>query len=232
LISDFGNAVVDEASSIAISLILLPFLLAACERWPLQLDNWRRRLPLYILGSMLWTLCHVAGMVLLRKLIHAAVGGHYDYGDWPENLLYEYGKDVQTFFLIVTVALSFAWYARIWRGEAHQLSWPDEGVPVVPEAEPDKPQRFLVRKLGREFLIATNDIEWLQANGNYVNLNLAGKAYPLRSTIGGIEAQLDARDFQRVHRSHIVNLRFIDSIESTEAGDARIHLKDGRGGAL
>ncbi|MDO5610655.1 MAG: LytTR family DNA-binding domain-containing protein [Pseudomonadota bacterium] len=52
--------------------------------------------------------------------------------------------------------------------------------------------------------------------------------YPLRSTIGGIQAQLDPAQFVRVHRSHIVNLRFIESIEPTESGDARIRLQDGR----
>ena len=59
------------------------------------------------------------------------------------------------------------------------------GPPVEPV---DRPERFLVRKLNREFLIATDDIEWLQASGNYVNLRVAGRDYPLRSTIAAIEA--------------------------------------------
>lgn len=224
---DLSGAVVDQGSSIFMSLLLLPLLLMACHRWPLRLDNWRSRLPLYLVGSVLWTLVHVAGMVALRKLIYPSIGGSYEYGPWLASLLYEYGKDIQTFFLIVTVAHSFAWYARQRQGEAHVLSTPDTGVPSVPEAAHEKPQRFLVRKLGREFLIATDDIEWLQASGNYVNLHLAGQVYPLRSTIGGVETQLDATHFVRVHRSHIVNLRFIKSIEPTESGDARVHMKDG-----
>ena len=224
---DLLDAVINEGSSIAISLCMLPMLLAACHRWPISLDNWKTRLPLYLLGSIAWTLLHVTGMVVIRTLIHAALGREYDYGPWAGNLLYEYGKDAQTFFLIVTVAHAFAWYARLRQGEAHALSSPDEGVPKVPESTPDRPQRFLVRKLGREFLIATDDIEWLQASGNYVNLHLGRQAYPLRSTIGGIESQLDGGQFVRVHRSHIVNLRFIASIESTDAGDAIIHMKDG-----
>lgn len=223
----YVGAVIDQASSIAMSLLLLPWLLIACDRWPLRLENWPSRLLLYLLGSLCWTLIHVFGMVALRKIIHAGLGQSYDYGPWLASLLYEYGKDVQTFFLIVTVAHGFAWYARQRQGEAHVLSAPDAGVPSVPEAALGKPLRFVVRKLGREFLIATDDIEWLQASGNYVNLHLAKQVYPLRSTIGGVEAQLDAAHFVRVHRSHIVNLRFIQSIEPTDSGDARIHMKDG-----
>ena len=91
----------------------------------------------------------------------------------------------------------------------------------------DRPDRFLVRKLGREFLVAANDIEWLQASGNYVNLRVRGHDYPLRSTIAGIEARLDPARFLRIHRSYIANLDHLASIEPLDTGDARVHLKDG-----
>src|SRR5690606_20723405 len=91
-------------------------------------------------------------------------------------------------------------------------------------------ERFLVRKLGREFLVAASDIEWLQASGNYVNLRVRGHDYPLRSTLGGIAARLDPERFVRIHRSYMVNLNCIGSIEPLDTGDARVHLKDG--GAL
>jgi DNA-binding LytR/AlgR family response regulator len=91
----------------------------------------------------------------------------------------------------------------------------------------ERPERFLVRKLGREFLVAADDIEWIQASGNYANLRVRGRDYPLRSTIAGIEARLDPQRFARVHRSYIVNLDQIAMIEPLETGDARLHLKDG-----
>ena len=81
--------------------------------------------------------------------------------------------------------------------------------------------------LGREFLVAANDIEWIQASGNYVNLRMRQHDYPLRSTIAGIETKLDPRRFARVHRSYLVNLDQIASIEPMDTGDARLHLKDG-----
>lgn len=225
---DLASLCIAEGSSLLVSILLLPLLLLVCRRWPLSLENWPRRLPGYLAGSLAWCALHIGGMVGLRKAIHASMGLHYDYGPWLANFLYEYGKDVQTFALIVVVAHGLERYARLRQGEAHVLSPPDPGVPAVPEAiAASHPKRFLVRKLGRDFLIATDDIEWLQANGNYVNLHLGGRVYPLRATIGGIESQLDPDQFSRVHRSHIVNLAMIASIEPTDAGDARIHLKDG-----
>src|SRR6185503_2211385 len=84
-----------------------------------------------------------------------------------------------------------------------------------------------VRKLGREFLLPAREIEWTQAMGNYVNLRVRGRDYPLRSTMSAIEARLDPGCFVRVHRSYIVNLDHVAEIEPTDGGEARIKLKDG-----
>jgi DNA-binding LytR/AlgR family response regulator len=84
-----------------------------------------------------------------------------------------------------------------------------------------------VRKLRREFLIATADIEWLQAQGNYVGLHVSGHDYLLRSTLTEFLEQLDPARFARVHRSHAVNLDRIAEIEPLDGGDARLKMKGG-----
>lgn len=80
---------------------------------------------------------------------------------------------------------------------------------------------------GGEFLIAADDIEWLQASGNYVNLHAAGRAYPLRSTLAGIEEQLDPEQFVRIHRSYLVRLSQVESIQPLDTGDGRVHMRGG-----
>lgn len=213
-----------EATSAIVSLALLPALFALCRRWPLHFDTLRRHLPIYVIASVAWSLLHVVGMVLLRKLAYAVAGGHYDFGNWPRQLFYEYLKDVRTFSLIVAVHQSYEWFWRRWQGEARLLDAPDDGSAANPA---ERPERFLVRKLGREFLVAANDIEWLQAAGNYVNLRVRDRDYPLRSTVTAIESMLDPAQFSRIHRSYIVNLDQVASIEPLDTGDARVHLKDG-----
>ena len=218
--------VVWEGSSALVSLLLVPPLLWLCERWPLHAETWARRLPLYAAASVAWSLLHVAGMVLLRNGAYALMGDSYSY-DWGVGLPYEYIKDVQTVSLIVFVAHGYSWLWRRLQGEVHVLGRPDPGIP---EPQPERnglPERFLVRKLGRDFLVATQDIEWLQASGNYVNLHVAGRAYPLRSTLSGIEARLDPSRFIRIHRSYLVNLDRVESIEPLDTGDARVHLRGG-----
>lgn len=212
-----------EASSAIASLLLLPPLLWLCERWPLHVDTWLRRLPGYLAASLIWSLLHVAGMVLMRMLAHAAMGDRYDF-DWAVGLPYEYLKDVRTFASIVFIAHGYSWLWRRLQGEVRMLAEPDPGVPAP---APGRPERFLVRKLGRDFLVAAADVEWLQAAGNYVNLHVAGRDYPLRSTMAEIEAKLDPARFARIHRSYIARLDLVASIEPLDTGDARLHLVDG-----
>lgn len=216
--------VVWETSSGLVSLALVPAVVWFTRRWPLDLDTWRRMLPAYLGASIAWSALHVAGMVALRKVAYASVGDTYDFGAWWQQSAYEYLKDVRSFAGMVFTIEVYRLLLRRMQGEASLLSAPDEGPPV--EAL-DRPERFLVRKLGREFLVSAGDIEWLQASGNYVNLRVRGHDYPLRSTIAGIGERLDPARFARIHRSYIVNLDQVASIEPLDTGDARVHLRDG-----
>ena len=213
-----------EWSSGMLWLALVPAVAWFTRRHPMHWDNWRGQLPWYLLASVVASALHVVGMVGLRIVVYRLQGWDYDFGDWGRQFLYEYLKDVRTFAWMVLVIEAYRFLLRRWQGEASLLDLPDEGPPVEPV---ERPERFLVRKLGREFLIAASDIEWLQAASNYVNLRVRGHDYPLRSTIGGIEANLDPRRFVRIHRSYIVNLGQVASIEPLDSGDARVHLKDG-----
>lgn len=213
-----------EWSSALLMLALIPALVWLGGRWPIRLDNWRRTLPLHLAATVPFSLVHVGGMIALRQLAYAIAGSHYDFGAWWVHFGYEYLKDVRSYFgILATIALYRLWLMR-WQGEARLLAEPDEGPPVEPV---ERPERFLVRKLGKEFLIAAREIEWLQASGNYVNLHVRGRDYPLRATMAGIEERLDPQRFVRVHRSYLVNLDYLAEIEPLETGDARLTLRDG-----
>jgi hypothetical protein len=213
-----------EVSSAMMWCLLIPLIARLTERFPTHWHNWPRRLPLHLAASVAVSLAHVGGMVALRIAAYRWQGMDYDFGPWPRELLYEYLKDARSYAGIVFVAEAYRFVLRRLQGEARLLDAPDEGPPVEPV---ERPERFLVRKLGREFLVAARDIEWLQASGNYVNLRVRGHDYPLRSTLGGIAERLDPQRFVRIHRSYIVNIDQVASIEPLDSGDARVHLKDG-----
>jgi DNA-binding LytR/AlgR family response regulator len=136
-------------------------------------------------------------------------------------LFYEYLKDWRSYVGVLVVVGGYRLLLLRLQGEARLLDTAD-GEPVV-----ERPERFLVRKLGKEFLVAANDIELLQASGNYVNLRVRGHDYPLRATMAGIEPRMDPARFARVHRSYMVNLDCVAVIEPLETGDARLVMRDG-----
>ncbi len=213
-----------EWSSQLVFLALLPAVIAVERRWPFRFDTWQRGLLVHLLASMPFSLIHVGGMIVLRKLAYAMAGQHYDFGLWWPNFGYEYLKDVRSYFSIIAMlALYRLWLLRL-QGEARLLVAPEEGPPVEPV---ERPERFLVRKLGKEFLINAREIEWLQASGNYVNLHVRGRDYPLRTTMATIEERLDPARFVRVHRSYFINLDYLAEIEPLDTGDARLQLHDG-----
>jgi hypothetical protein len=213
-----------ELSSVVVLLALVPAQLLFDRRFPIRAGTWRRALPWHLLATVPYSLVHVVAMVGLRHVMYDAMGGEYDFGSWPGELWYEYLKDVRTYaFLLGFIYLYRLILLRV-QGEARLLTAPDTGPPV--EAI-ERPTRFLVRKVGAEFLVAARDIEWLEAAENYVNLHVRGRAYPLRSTMTAIQERLDPQRFVRVHRSYIVNLDFLVQIDPTDAGDAQLLLKDG-----
>ena len=219
-------AVWEVSSNLAVGL-LIPVLVAFERRYPLRWSTLRRNLPRHLVATVGFCLAHVALMLALRQAAYAVVGSSYSFGPWASNLFYEYLKDVRTYASILAAVLTYRLLILRLQGEARVLDAPEPpaGAPAV--AAPARPERFLVRKLRSEFLIASGDIDWLQAQGNYVGLHVAGHDYLLRSTLADFLEQLDPARFARVHRSHAVNLDRVAEIEPLEGGDARLRMKDG-----
>jgi len=239
-----------EGSSHLVLLLLVPALVAVERRLsPLVRAHVLRFLAWHAVASVVFSLVHVVGMFGLRALVYAVAGEHYDFGGWARQWGYEYLKDVRVYVSIVSGIWAYRLFVLRLQGEARVLDAPEEGGQVMPApasappepegSEPSmpatppsqqpaaRPERFLVRKLRREFLIAASDIDWLQAEGNYVGLHVNGHDYLLRATLTDFLTQLDPAQFVRVHRSHAVNLGRIKEIEPLDGGDARLHMHDG-----
>lgn len=94
------------------------------------------------------------------------------------------------------------------------------------------PERIPVRSGARIRFVAVDDIELVEAQGNYVALHHVQHAQRreelLRETLSGIEARLDPTHFVRVHRRFIVRRSSIVELEPTAAGEFVLTLASGR----
>ncbi|MBX3585240.1 MAG: LytTR family transcriptional regulator [Ramlibacter sp.] len=220
-----------EVSSVLVLGLMVPALIAFERRYPLRWERLPRHLGAHLVASVVFCAAHMALMFALRYPVYALVGATYRPGPWLTQFGYEYLKDVRSYATLLLTVLGYRLLLLRAQGEARVLD-PAEAPAGEAPAPPTptvatRPERFLVRKLRKEFLVAAADIEWLQAQGNYVALHVHGHDYLLRSTLSDFMAQLDPARFARVHRSHVVNLDRIAEIEPTDGGDAVLRMKDG-----
>ena len=89
------------------------------------------------------------------------------------------------------------------------------------------PRRFLVKGDGQMYFVGVDEIDWVEAYGNYVRLHVGKGVHLIRETLGNIERKLDPSRFARVHRSSIVNLDRVARMDLWGAGDYIVLLKDG-----
>lgn len=215
--------VVWECSS-ALSMLFLVWPVVWFTRaWPFRWEGVAKWLGIHLLASVVYSIAHVGLMVAMREVAYALAGEGYSFGPWVGELFYEYLKDVRTYIGLVFLIEGYRFVLRRLSGEARWLDSRDDR----PEPPQPRPDRFLVKMLGREFLVPAEDIDRAQAAGNYVNLVVGRREYPLRSTMKDLVDRLDPALFRRIHRSHIVRLDCISEIEPLESGDARVTLENG-----
>jgi two-component system LytT family response regulator len=87
--------------------------------------------------------------------------------------------------------------------------------------------RFLVRTGRRVAIVPVEDIDWIEAAGDYVTLHVGNKSHMLRQTMNRLEVQLDPDHFIRVHRSAMVRASRICELESLPNREYLLRLSDG-----
>ncbi|MCB0705162.1 MAG: response regulator transcription factor [Saprospiraceae bacterium] len=74
------------------------------------------------------------------------------------------------------------------------------------------PQTLTIKKRGRTVHVPIDDINWVEADGNYLHLHLESDKFLLRQTMQGFFDGLRSRDFFRIHRSLLLNSRYLDKV--------------------
>jgi two-component system LytT family response regulator len=88
-------------------------------------------------------------------------------------------------------------------------------------------QRLVVKSSGRVSFVRVEEIDWIEAAGNYLRLHVGTDVHLLRETMARLEAKLDDRRFVRIHRSTIVNIERIREMQPSFHGDYVVVLRTG-----
>ena len=100
---------------------------------------------------------------------------------------------------------------------------------LVKDLRRDQPKtdRLVVKSGGRLFFLRTDEVDWIEASGNYVRLHVGPVSHLLRETMNAIEGRLDGEKFFRIHRSRIVNMERIQEMQPWLNGEYAVVLRDG-----
>jgi two-component system, LytTR family, response regulator len=90
-----------------------------------------------------------------------------------------------------------------------------------------KTDRLVVKSGGRLFFLRADEIDWIEAAGNYVRLHVGNQSHLLRETMNAIEARLDPERFFRIHRCRIVNVERIQEMQPWLNGEYSVVLRTG-----
>ena len=91
----------------------------------------------------------------------------------------------------------------------------------------EKLYRIVIKKTGKIHVISTNDVNYLEAQDDYVMIYTKEGRYLKQQTMKYFERHLDPDQFVRVHRSYIANISSIERIEPYEKSNYILILKDG-----
>ncbi len=214
------------SSAVSVLAWLLPVLLFddALRAWVASV--WVR-LVAYAAASVAFSVAHVATMVGLRHIAYRMAGWRYEFGPWVDSLLYEYRKDALTFVVILAVAAVLRMRATRARPVGAAKAEPAVSAPTsaVAAAAPT----FIVRTSTQgDLLVRADEVDWVEAQGNYVALHVGTEARLLRHKLAEMETRLKDHGFIRTHRRALVNRARMQAIIPPELGELGVRLSSGQ----
>jgi len=88
-------------------------------------------------------------------------------------------------------------------------------------------ERFVIKSGGRVFFLKNDEIDWIEAAGNYVRLHVGTETHLLRETMSAIQKKLDTGTFIRIHRSTFVNIEKVKELQPWFHGEYVVIMRDG-----
>ncbi len=89
-------------------------------------------------------------------------------------------------------------------------------------------QRIMIKSRQSMYFLRVEDVDWIEAAGDYVSIHVDGKPHLLRETMSGMLEKLNPTQFVRIHRSSIVRIDSISEVKPYFHGDYIILLKSGK----
>ncbi|KQV05905.1 LytTR family DNA-binding domain-containing protein [Devosia sp. Root105] len=208
-----------ELTSVLAMVALAPLVILFERSVPFTAETWRSALLWHALGSIVFSLLHIALFIVLRTGAYSVILGmsYSFFTDLPTDLLYEYRKDIFPYSVLILM-LGLQRSLEEHRREAEAA-----------RADARQTGKLTLKAGGRTIFLDAASLDWASAAGNYVEIRANGATHLARISLAALEQLLsDAGvDVARVHRSHLVNRAKVREIAPVRDGDFTIRMADG-----
>jgi len=202
----------DQATSATAVLVMVLFVVYWLRLFPVRKDTWTSAIIGHTVGSVIFAFGHQILMIIQRVAVFAFKDMTYHWQEgFVSNLIVEYQKDVKIYVGIVAVMTAYQFYRHI-------QSNPTPRVRLT--------NRLVVQTGTGEAVLAYEEIDYIEASRNYLEVHVGEKEYLIRDTAANLEKRLADGPFARSHRGYIVNLDKVAEIKMVD-GSLQILLKNG-----
>ncbi|MBO9544645.1 MAG: response regulator transcription factor [Caulobacter sp.] len=201
-----------EASSALITVCIFA-IPAAMAFWMVRKQpRWWLAVPAHLVAVFVYSVLHVSGFVVLRKLGHGVILHEgYDFGPLSTEFPYEFRKDMMSYGLATII---------YWLALRRSAQKPEALAPAPPAT-------FDIQDGARLIRVPVSEILAVHSAGNYAVFVLADGRRPLtRSSLGAVLQTLAAHGFVRTHKSWLVNTARVTGLTPEGSGDYGVALGD------
>jgi len=220
-----------EYSSALATLAIFPFIAWFMRKYPWDWQTTKSSIIRYLVAAISYGAMHLGIMAAMREFAYLLTESDYQFAksfqQFLFEFLYELRKDVWSFVFFVAIIAIYRYIIAQWLGDAQSITNKSDKEIDSQQTE-SLANILLVKKLGKEFLIKTKNIEWVEACGNYANLHLANEIYPMRITMSEFIFKSRSYGLVRVHKSFAVNINWVHFIEPLVSGDGEIVMQSGK----
>lgn len=215
---------VERTVSLCVAMLLTIGLAHLLVRTMLKrIDLWKLLLVVFV------TVAFAALHTVIDRLIFALAHPKKELSSWFQNGVGDmFYMDAWIFMCWVSLFWGLLQYFKS-QELVHIAPQIPEPVTVGPDCVGLSPDdHFWVKHQDRQIRVNTEDIEAVEAVRDYVELHTQTRSHFMRGKISEIERRLDPKQFIRVHRSFIVNLKQVEALKTAETGGRLVVMASGR----
>ena len=203
--------------AIPLAILILPFMMS---RWPITLENWKRNIPIYSCGFIIFGAIHITLMDSFRTIsFPLLLERPYSENFLDLNLwIYELRKDAYSYLLILSAFVTGRHMEQLRLEAAHARE------------DAKTTGRITLKSGGRIVFLQADEISWVESAANYLDVHTETGHHLVRMTLTMLESLLAeaGSTHVRIHRSYLVQREIVQEIKPTSGGRAIAILKNGQ----